>query len=109
MIRGTLKADGVVVSEGSFSFRGTSITLQGKAAFVSTRTGGTYGWTECTTWSPETVAKLQELLALMEVDLGRIHLVEGGETVTGPSSLAGTEPRGIGGKGGIGEYVAGQI
>jgi hypothetical protein len=103
MIRGAPKFDGVALGEGSFNFMGTGHTLEGKASFVNTLSGDTYGWTKNNIWSPATIAKLQELRALMEIDLGRVHLVDGGESLVGvasPSELP-TE----GGPGGLGEHV----
>lgn len=106
MIRGAMKCDGIAVGEANFSFMNSGgVVLEAKAAFVSTKTGYTFGWTKNAVWSPPTIEKLKELCALMEIDLGRIHLEEGGEPLTGVS--APTEGRGLGSmpKGGIGEEV----
>jgi hypothetical protein len=80
-----------------------------KAAFVSSRTGDTHGWTNAGTsvWSPETIEKLKELRALMEIDLGRLHLEGGGEALIGPSSTATSVSKGSEGPGGIGEHIGG--
>jgi len=101
-----MKCDGIALGEASFSFMNSgSIILEAKAAFVNTRTGDTYGWTKNTVWSPPTIEKLKELRTLMEIDLGHLHLEEGGEPLTGVSAPA--EGRGLGSmpKGGIGEEV----
>ncbi len=45
MIRGATKIDGIALGEGSFSFLTTDSKLTAKAAFVSSRTGNTHGWT----------------------------------------------------------------
>ena len=82
MIQGQAKFDGIAVFEGTFSFLNPTVHLEGKAAFVDSKTGDTHGWTKSTQWSPEVIAKLAELRALMEVDLGRLHMHEGGETLT---------------------------
>jgi hypothetical protein len=101
------KFDGVALGEGSFNFMGTGHTLEGKASFVNTLSGDTYGWTKNNIWSPATIAKLQELRALMEIDLGRVHLVDGGESLVGPTSLSETTvgSSGLGSMGGLGEHV----
>ena len=103
MIRGIPKFDGVALGEGSFNFMGTGHTLEGKASFVNTVSGDTFGWTKNNTWSPATIAKLQELRALMEIDLGRVHLVDGGESLVGTTGISETAT--TGGVVGLGEYV----
>lgn len=99
MIRGAPKFDGVALGEGSFNFMGTGIMLEGKASFVSTQSGDTYGWTKNNIWSPDTIAKLQELRVLMEIDLGRVHLVDGGEALVSATSPSEA------GRSGLGEHV----
>ncbi len=84
MIRGVLKADAVVVGELTAILLGPTIELKAKAAFVNTMTGDTCGWTSNAQWSKETLLKLQELRSMMEVDLGQLYLVNGGESVTAP-------------------------
>lgn len=102
MIRGNAKFDGLAVGEGKFSFMGPTVHLDGKAAFVNSRTGDTHGWTNNTQWSPETIAKLSELRALMEVDLGRLHMENGGEVLIGPTNTGGV---GVSSVGGLGEHI----
>jgi hypothetical protein len=106
MIRGTPKFDGVAIAEGSFNFLGTGPALVGKAAFVSTKTGDTYGWTKNEVWSRATIEKLQELRALMEIDLGLRHLEGGGESLAGPATLAGPSG-GLRDLGGLGDHLSG--
>lgn len=103
MIRGNTKFDGLAVGEGSFSFLGATLHLEAKAAFVNSRTGDTHGWTKNTQWSPQVIEKLKELRALMEVDLGHIHLQGGGEVLSTavPLGTALTSTEG----GGLGEHL----
>lgn len=101
MIRGYAKFDGLALGEGTFSFLGATVHLEAKAAFVSTKTGDTHGWTKSTQWSPAVIAKLQELRALMEADLGRIHLQDGGEVLT--TGARGVAPAVE--SGGLGEHL----
>ena len=103
MIRGTPKFDGVAVLEGEFNFLSPTISLKGKAAFISTKTGDTHGWTTNTGWSKETIAKLQELRALMELDLGRLHL-ETGDPLATSSSGVDVVPQ-AGDDGGLGSHL----
>lgn len=102
MIRGTIAFDGVAVFEGSFSFLGGGIALEGKAAFTNSRTGDTHGWTNNKQWSPTTLEKLKELRALMEVDLGARHLEGGGESLVAAPGNAGGEGEP---KGGLGDHL----
>ncbi len=104
MIRGNPKFDGMAVLEGSFSFLGASNGLEGKAAFINSKTGDTHGWTTNKQWSPQVIEKLKELRALMEVDLGQLHLDGGGEVLIASSTTGASLPEGRG-MGGIGEHV----
>lgn len=98
MIRGTARFDGLAVLEASFSFLGSTLQLEAKAAFLNTKTGDTHGWTKNGQWSPPVIEKLKELRALMELDLGRLHLEGGGEVLVGPASATPTaaSPSGLG-------------
>lgn len=102
MIQGRAKFDAIALGEGSFSFLGSTIHLEGKAAFVSARSGDTHGWTKNTNWSPAVIEKLSELRALMEVDLGQLHLEDGGEAL----STAARRVPVAGGPGGLSEHLA---
>ena len=101
MINGSPKFNGMAMGEGKFSFLGTTIHLEGKAAFIDNRTGQTHGWTHNTSWGKDTIDKLMELRAAMELDLGRLHLEGGGEklvTTSKPPALTG-------GGDGLGEFL----
>lgn len=88
MIRGVAKIDGLAVGEFAVKFLGPQLEFTAKAAFVNHKTGETHGWTNATSssWSAATIEKLRELRALMEIDLGRIHLEGGGEVLVAPQS-----------------------
>lgn len=105
MIRGNPKFDSISIGELSVSFLGSTLTFEGKAAFVNSRTGGTHGWTKNTQWSPATIAKLKELRALMELDLAALHLDGDGELLTDATGVAPARftPEG----GGLGEHLGG--
>ena len=92
MIHGYPKFDALSLMEFSVSFLGSTIKLEGKAAFVHQSTGDTHGWTSCTIWSPDTIAKLKELRALMEIDLGMQHFQGGGTSVTMPAGTHFARP-----------------
>lgn len=103
MIRGNPKFDSVSIGELSVSFLGSTLTFEGKAAFVDSKTGGTHGWTKNTQWSPATIAKLKELRALMELDLAALHLEGGGELIATATSTSRFTPD----DGGLGEHLNG--
>ena len=104
MIRGTPKFDGIAVGEGSFSFLGPTIHLEAKAAFVNSKTGDTHGWTKHTQWSPTVIAALHELRGLMEMDLGRSHMANGGDELV--TATSATTPRAVAVEtGGLGEML----
>jgi hypothetical protein len=97
MIRGNARFDGLALGEGTFNFTGTGgPALSAKAAFVNSTTGETHGWTHNAMWSPATLEKLKELRALMEVDLGNLHLENGGEVLVTTARQVGDEPGGLG-------------
>jgi hypothetical protein len=102
VIRGNAKFDSISVGEFSGSFLGSTLAFEAKAAFVNSKTGDTHGWTKNGQWSPPVIEKLKELRALMEIDLGRLHLEGGGEVLV--STSAGL-PRASGG--GLGEHFSG--
>ena len=106
MIRGQPKFDGLAVLELSASFLGPTVKLEAKTAFTNTKNGDTHGWTINTQWSPQTIEKLKELRAALEVDLGRIHLDGGGEVLVGPANTV-IGPRGIAPDLGLGEHLSG--
>jgi hypothetical protein len=68
----TAKFDKVSVFELSANFQGEHELLV-KAAFVSTRTGKTHGWTNGSIWSPAVRAKLKELRVLLDQELTAQH------------------------------------
>lgn len=101
MIKGSTKFDAIAVGEFTAAFIGPTLEFKAKAAFVDSKTGQTHGWTTNQTWSPPTLAKLHELRALMEADLGAMHLEGGGEVVAN----AAAPPRIPQVPTGIGEHV----
>lgn len=100
MIRGSAKFDGISLGEAAFSFLGSTVHLEGKAAFVNTQTGDTHGWTKNEQWSPATIEKLAELRALMELDLGKLHLQDGGTALVTTARAASPSAE----VGGLGEH-----
>jgi hypothetical protein len=109
MIRGTPKFDGMAVGEITVVFTGLQLQFEAKAAFIDSKTGETHGWTKATaaSWSPTTIDKLRELRALMELDLGKLHLEGGGEILVGPP---GAVPQtGVAFEGGLSEHLGKQV
>jgi hypothetical protein len=100
MIKGNPKFDGVTIGEFTAIFMGPTLDFKAKAAFVNSKTGQTHGWTTNQTWSPPVVAKLQELRALMEADLGAVHFEGGGEQHEAPTQRHDVRP-----PTGLGEHV----
>ncbi|WP_394831735.1 hypothetical protein LVJ94_35000 [Pendulispora rubella] len=82
MIRGRARFDGLAIGEIEVSFlEKDRLKLVAKAAFVSTGSGATHGWTTNEAWSPDVVSKLAELCVLMEQDLARLHFEKAAEDV----------------------------
>lgn len=105
MIQGAPKFSGLAVGEITVNKMGPTLKMEAKAAFVDPKTGSTHGWTTGNQWSPTTVVKLGELLALMEEDMARIHFDGGGTTSDSPITPVRQVP---GVSGGLGEHVAGR-
>lgn len=75
MIGGRPKFDGLTLGEVRINLLRGNPHIETKAAFVSTATGHTHGWTEQQgPWSPAVLEKLRELCSLLERDLARVHL-----------------------------------
>lgn len=72
-VKGTPTFDTLVLVSLKADIRAS--TLEASAAFVSSNTGSTHGWTEAkgNIWSKETVSIFQELVKSMEADLSRVH------------------------------------
>jgi len=99
MIEGSLKCSGIAVGEFSVNLLDATVRMRAKAAFIDPKTGATHGWTEGGVWAPATVAKMRELVALMEEDLARQHFVGGVEAVNASAASLG------GLAGGLGEHI----
>ena len=101
-VRGTLRADGLAVARITVDFLVNPVKVHALAALIHTEGGQTLGWSEgeASTWSPETMKKLQELRDAMEGDLaGRLfHERQDGSAVTD------TAPSGMN-LGGLGEHL----
>ena len=78
------KFDQLKVAEISVNFLEASPSITAKAAFISTQTGQTHGWTTGRQWSPETLEKLAELRASMERDLAVTHFEDGAISTSTP-------------------------
>jgi hypothetical protein len=101
--------DALVVGDFTCDLTGATVALVAKAAFVNRETGHTHGWTRQTSWSPATLSKLAELRTLMEIDLGRTHLIDGGEDVSGSQFVRPQPSQGDAdgdGEGGLGAHLA---
>ena len=101
MVRGTAKFDGVAVGEFSVSRLGPTTKMQAKAAFIGSQSGHTHAWTTNEQWSAETMQRLRELLAAMEIDLARIHFSDSDLTVATTNPWQ-SEQRGPG----LGEFLS---
>lgn len=98
-VTGTPKFNGIAIATISVDFFSKPTTVvSAKAAFIHTEKEATYGWTEGTgnVWSQETMQKLKDLRASMELDLAKVHL-DG----VGPVK----ESKGLDLDTGIGEYI----
>jgi hypothetical protein len=84
MIRGTPRANGIVVSSFSVDWATNPITVNVKAAYVNADNGVTYSWidTRKVKLSKETLTAIEEAHKLIEQDVAKNHLVEGGDGAT---------------------------
>ena len=73
----TPKFDAIKIAEVEYNMG----ALFAKAAFVSTSTGKTHGWTTCENWPTHVHEKVEELLGVIEAHLASIHF-EGAEVGT---------------------------
>lgn len=96
------KFDRVVVGEATINYLGPAPGLSAKAAFVSTADGATYGWTNNTQWSKDTLKALAALRSSMEEDLEAIHF-DGGT-----SREASSTPKTPDKFEGLGEHLHGE-
>jgi len=101
-VRGTLKADGLVVAKITIDFLQNPVKVHALAALVETQGGQTVGWSEGDggVFSSETMEKLQDLRLSMEQDLAKRVFVEGHAV----NSAAKRGDAGID-MGGLGEHI----
>ncbi len=94
----TAKFDRVAVAELTVNMLENPPLVKAKAAFVSSQTGATHGYTTCTNWSPATLAKLTELAQVMEADIAKFHFEDAASssTPTTSSGKFGGQPQGLG-------------
>jgi len=73
-VKGTLRADELVVARIEVDLLVNPAKVHASAALVSSEGGETLAWTEADggAWSKETMKKLQELRSSMEEDLARV-------------------------------------
>jgi hypothetical protein len=99
--QGQPKFTGLAIGEITVNRLNAALRMEAKAAFINTRTGQTHGWTTGNQWTPPTLAKLNELLTLMEEDMARTHFEQGeAATTQTATNVNGNTPRG-----GLGEYI----
>lgn len=81
------KFDTLRVAEITVNITDTPPTIKARAAFVSTKTGRTHGWTTAASgWSNDTMEKLRELRDCMERDMLFTHFGEDSLSPTTTSS-----------------------
>ncbi len=66
---GSILIDGVEVGEATIDALGPSVGLSAKLAYVNSKTGARLGFCNTSSWSPNTLTKLRELLDAMEEDV----------------------------------------
>ena len=102
MVTGTPKFNGLTIATMTADFTNPTVKLECQAAFVSSSTGRTHGWSIGQSWSRETIQKLGELRDLMERDLAHLHFSDGDYTNPTTSATGVTAPGGIGEHLGVG-------
>ena len=104
-VQGTPAFDAVALLEvEAINFVHTNVRLVAHGAFVSTKTGNTYGSTTCERWSKQTIELLKSLRESMENDLAALVFETG--SVTSSTSSGGLmlpDPGGIGEHAGKGD------
>lgn len=79
------------------SWAGGNPALTGHAAYVSTKSGKTYGRTTVKTgWSENTLRLLEELRASMEEDVAKLVFEQGTSGPVGTKNTLVAVPKGIG-------------
>jgi len=88
MVRGQLKADGIVIA----GFQATFLThagfeLKAEAKLVDTKSGRTHATTTVVSWPPSVMAKVKELTEAMEAAVGDVlFTTASGDTATEPKT-----------------------
>jgi len=108
MIRGQLRADGIVVA----AFNATFLTQAGfemkaEIKLVDTKSGRTLATASVVNWPPEVVEKVKELTEAMERAVGSALFVSGPVDASMEGSKPGIKPSSQG-SGGLGEFLDGQ-
>ncbi len=98
MITGTPKFDGLALGEIRVDFLSVPgrPCIEVKAAFVSSKTGKSHGWTragEATQWSQQVLEKLHALREQLELELAQAHL---DDTNKEPEMTESPAPGGLG-------------
>lgn len=92
-VKGAPKFDTLAVAELTVDFKGQGVGVSVKAAFVSSTTGHTHGWTQSNgPWTQRTQELLAQLRASLEADMGDKHF----EGATDPTSGNVSSPKATG-------------
>ena len=97
MIDGTPKFTSLAIKEISADIGVNQLQLVAKAGFVNRENGATHGWTkaEGSVWSRETIEKLLEPKALMEMDMATLHFHDASVPGTQRPERPTAEPGGL--------------
>ena len=102
-ITGTPAFDAIAILDiGPINFHEQGAPIQAQAAYIDTKTGATYGRIDWSNWSKDTLDKLMELRACMEVDIATRVFIGGGAATSGRANLALNPPEE---SDGIGEHA----
>jgi hypothetical protein len=98
MVKGSLRADGIVLTAIHISFLTESAwDIKGEAKIVDGVSGQTHATTTATQWPPEVVQKIKELVDVMERAIGQRLFTESvQQNAEGKPGMALSPPPGLG-------------
>lgn len=99
MLKGQLRADGLVIAAFQVSFLNQAgVEIKAEAKLVDNKTGRTHATAHVVAWTPEVMTKLRELVDAMERAAGQVlfsEMEEGGALPEKPGLKVRAEAGGL--------------